>query len=311
MNKFLRPLLLVLFLFACAPQIATPDPNLYVDPLGRNTWNFIVLGSDYREGDPERQNAHTDAFVIVHVVESNGVTDVTFLPISRELYVPVENSPDVRLSSIYNRVGFEGLTYWTEQVFGLKINAVLYTDLDKFVSFIDGIGGVKLTVTKAVKDQCGDKTYNLKQGQTEVFSGADLLCYARMRKGSENGYFDRQVRHADILAALWAKLEDQVGLDSGVLVENAMSNQFVEVWPYVEWVDLGNLAIRASLNDVDYRTVSLDEGFLDLDMLDGAYIYHPRLDLRVWVECALDRNCDVSQLPLAPIVVNNFATPEE
>src|SRR3972149_5593125 len=51
----------------------TPDLDIadYADPNGQAEWNFLVLGSDYREGDPARQIPHTDAFVLVNVREMN------------------------------------------------------------------------------------------------------------------------------------------------------------------------------------------------------------------------------------------------
>lgn len=295
-----------------AALTSTVDISLYADSAGRTVWDFVVLGSDFREGDPARQSEHTDAFVLVHVVETieqaeaaEPVLSVTFVPIARELWVSYRGEEQL-INGIYRKYGFEGIATVMLDTFGVPVASVVYADMESFMGFVDSLGGVKLTVREDLVDRCGDKPYNLHAGQTEVFTGFDLLCYARMRKGSEGGYFNRQLRHADILAALWTRVSEEIVYDPAGLVANVMVHPFITVWPFTEWGDLANLAIRAKEADsLSYRTVSLDQQFLQVGMETGIladrtigeyFVQYALVNLKDWTACAVDVACDVSTL---------------
>lgn len=321
MKRNLLFALVFLFVYGCASPIATevatiteavveimstPTPDLdyfdYADPNGQTEWNFLVLGSDYREGDPNRQIPHTDAFILVNVKEGIGGrcvgqtestsacdVNVNFMPIARDLWLGEEYGV---LYSAYSKLGEDGVSAMAEEVFGLKLDAILYTDLDNFELFIDDIGGVKLAVPFAVDDQCGDKHYKLAAGQREVFTGFDLLCLARMRKGYDDGFFTRQEVHAVILQALWEKLREQVTTEPAQLVYAVATHPFVEVWSPADWDALAKLAIRARLSEIDYKVASLDENFLVSGTAVGAladgsigefFVHYPSVDLKEWV----------------------------
>lgn len=289
-----KPAPVATFLPTSAPtDVFIPTPTLDLsDSRGRAEWNFLVLGSDFRADDPNRQSEHTDAFVIINIRENASSFRVTFIPIARELWVN-----NTLLHSVYRDYGVDGTIEFVQDAFGISIVAILYADMDNFAQFIDSIGGVKMAVPFAVDDRCGDQAYRFEQGQREVFGGNELLCLARMRKGYEDGYFSRQIVHVEILKALWTKLYTQVGTDPLQLVDAAISHPFVKIWPIVEWADLARLSIRASLGQVEYRTVSLGReetingqewGWLADGTQGYFYVRYPAVDLKLWTQEAIN-----------------------
>lgn len=273
------------------PPTATPD---FSDP--KDEWTFIILGSDHRVGDAfrEAQGVATDSFVIVHVAERESL-EVTMLPIARELWI---EERELKINSIYRYDGFSGVADVVEAAFGLSTDAIFITDLENFVRFIDDIDGLKMTFEEPMFFQCRGVDYEYLG--TSVFPGEDLLCMARDR-AFEDGYFIRQERHGAILRALWEQLGVQIVHDPLSLMDAAISYPFVRIWPNVELIRLGRLAIRATQTEVNFRTVSLDQQYLELGARRGyapsgeLIDYHvqiPLVDLQEWVACALDWSCD-------------------
>ena len=320
MKKLLTILLLALFLGACGGEatvarpfeaeptaiptitpsvITTPtlDPSEYEDPNGRSVWNFVVLGSDFRADDPQRQYEHTDAFILVNVREEEDHMLVTLMPIARELWMDDWGI----IHSVYQRFDYQGVRQMVGQEFGIFIDAIFYTDLDNFTAFIDDIGGLQITPSMNVYDECGGIDWELNEGETYDLDGLGVLCYARMRKGTENGYFDRQFRHAEILSALWTQMRSQIMGDSLGLINAVFANPFVTVWPNEEWLNLANLTIRASLwrENVIIRIASLDHRYMTTGtqigpLADGTvgpyYVQYPSVDLHEWFTCASQAN---------------------
>lgn len=180
--------------------------------------------------------------------------------------------------------------------FGLVIDAIFYADMAQFEAFIDDIGGLSLTMNEEIHDVCGDQEYHLAIGNTYTMSGHDVLCFARMRH-SVNGYFDRQVRHIDILQAMWSALKVEMITDPVELAEAALAHPFVKLWPFIEAPVLARIAISASQADfIDYRVRSLDAQYLEEGkeigpLADGSIgefnVFYSVVDLRQWVQEAI------------------------
>jgi len=104
-------------------------------------FNFIILGGDFRES---RENTgfgdKTDVMIVVSILMSDPV-QITLIQLPRNLYVPVENMPDLWAFAVYRQEGFAGIHYWFQEVFDLTVQGIAYTDMDNFVRFVDDVLG--------------------------------------------------------------------------------------------------------------------------------------------------------------------------
>jgi len=281
------------------PTIPSPtvDLNEYADPQGRSVWNFLILGSDFRAWDRARQYEHTDAFILVNVREEEDHMLVTLMPVARELWLDEWGI----IHSVYHRFDYQGVRQMVGQEFGVFVDAIFYTELDSFTAFVNEIGGLSVTPSMDIYDECAGVDWELNKGETYRLDGLGVLCYARMRKGTPNGYFDRQVRHAEILSSLWKQMRRDITTDPLGLINAVFANPFVTVWPNEEWINLANLAIRANLwqEYIIIRVASLDNRYLVQGteigpLADGTigpfWVQYPSVDLREWFMCASQAN---------------------
>lgn len=296
MKKILLAVLFVFVLAACARgsvnvsptstpfDTPTPTSTTAAFPDEKTAWAFLVLGSDFREGDPQRQNGKTDSMTLVIVNEPQ---KVTIVPVPRDLVLNGELA-----NNLYHVGGFELLRDTFHSEFGVELDAILYADMQAFDDFVDHIGGVKLTVPVAVDDYCGDWHLIFSAGQTEVFPGYELLCLARVRKGYEDGFFSRQLVHAAILQATYNELLDRVIHDPVLLAEAALANPFIKVWPNVEIARLGALVIRSTLTELQVMVVNLAPPYVSATTIvgplaDGTYgdihAHKAEVDLADWL----------------------------
>lgn len=154
--------LVLVTLFSCSPQpmiVKLPDSTatLTNTPLPTGTFvsfaktltpepepermNFLVLGGDFREHrDNTGYGDKTDVMLVVSVLMSRPVV-ITIIQLPRNLYMSVENFPDLWAFAVYKQGGFVGLHYWFQEVFDLTVHGIVYTDMDSFVTFVDDVLG--------------------------------------------------------------------------------------------------------------------------------------------------------------------------
>ena len=238
----------------CEPAV-TLDASQYADD--QSQWNILILGGDYREGDSQRENTHTDAIIIASISEGESM-QVTYLTLPRDLWM----GDDYGIAnSIYRTFGAEETAAIFGNALGIKMDAVMYLDMDSFVQFVDSIGGVQLTMPRDVHYKCGEnnRRYEFAEGQTEVFPGDHLLCLARERKTyGDEGFFVRQSLHPVIVQGIYQKLIESIIYDPEQLAVSAMSHPFVQLWPLTETIRLAKLAIRSTITHIETCVVNID-----------------------------------------------------
>jgi LCP family protein required for cell wall assembly len=93
-------------------------------------------------------------------------------------------------------------------------------DFGGFITMVDAVGGVDVTVAKGFEDPGYDgfgfdgRGYSITEGEHHL-DGASALAYARSRKGKGESDFTRAARQQQILAAM----RDQMGEGAGLLFE--------------------------------------------------------------------------------------------
>ena len=220
------------------PIIAETPEDLYpVDEISDGDLNYLLLGSDSREGDnsafssDEVDSQRSDVTLIIHVSADRSRIDVVSIP--RDIIVDIPEcvmSDGTTRSALTNgqfNAAFSrgdtlassiGCTIRTVQsTTGVEIDGFAVIDFESFVKVIDGLGGVTIDVPE---DMVAAKAkLNVKEGEQNL-DGVTALAYARARTfevGSSQGSdLERIERQQQIMEAISDKV-----LSSGTLANPA------------------------------------------------------------------------------------------
>lgn len=163
---------------------------------------FLALGSD--EGPPREGTAFTGRSDGTHlIVVAPDRTQVTVLSFPRDIWVRVPGHRWDRINKALEVGGPERSVQTIEQVTGLTVDDWAVTNFDAFITAIDEIGGLQITVEQRLRDRFS--ATNLQPGPQRL-SGFDALAYTRDRKSRSGGDFARSAAHGRVLAALHAQI---------------------------------------------------------------------------------------------------------
>lgn len=184
--------------------------------------NVLLVGID---AAPNRSTQLTDTMLVVSLDPRGGRSAMISIP--RDLYgVPLADGRiyDAKLNSLMARAsanpggypdgGVETLKGAIGELLGVKIHYFAAINLLGFKQAVDSIGGVDVTVERAIND----RTYREPGGRLVGFylepgryhmNGTMALAYARSRKGVGDSDFTRADRQQQLLAALREKLTAQ------------------------------------------------------------------------------------------------------
>lgn len=179
------------------PQNPRPAEETEVLPSGRDVYNLLLLGNDSRSDDT---NERTDVMLLVSLNrDAKTITLVSFL---RDIYLPIPGYYSHRLNTA-NVLGGPTLTVETiEENFHIDIHGYAAVNFSAFVSIIDTLGGVELSLSadEARVVGCGESAGNYH------LTGEQALSYCRIR--SLDSDFGRTERQRKLLDALWQDAKD-------------------------------------------------------------------------------------------------------
>ena len=164
------------------------DGDGVVDPITYPALNYLLVGSDSREGvtgeetdvavvgdEGEVGGRRSDTIMILRQ-EENGGLSLTSLP--RDLWVEIADTGESqRINSAYNE-GPERLAKTITRELGIPIHHYVEVDFIGFKDIIDQIGGVELCVGNAARDT--HSGLKLDVG-CQTLDGVQALAYARSR----------------------------------------------------------------------------------------------------------------------------------
>jgi LCP family protein required for cell wall assembly len=164
------------------------DGDGVVDPITYPALNYLLVGSDSREGvtgeeadvavvgdEGEVGGRRSDTIMILRQ-EENGGLSLTSLP--RDLWVEIaDTGQSQRINSAYNE-GPERLAKTITRELGIPIHHYVEVDFLGFKDIIDQIGGVELCVGNAARDT--HSGLKLDVG-CQMLDGVQALAYARSR----------------------------------------------------------------------------------------------------------------------------------
>lgn len=142
------------------PATDTPQPPntpAPVTPTFYEEYTIVILGQDETvvrcwRGTRCGEDAHSDVFIIVHVTMSPTPKAVVVL-VPRNLYVPnemmlhgsrIEWENPLWSMQVYGKAGMNGVHQYVNAVFGLPVQAVFVTKMDRFVEIVDALGGLDI-----------------------------------------------------------------------------------------------------------------------------------------------------------------------
>jgi LCP family protein required for cell wall assembly len=184
-----------------AIEIPPPMPEI---PLDKGTVNVALLGSDIRPNDG---GWRTDVIVIVSLDPSAGRVRIVSVPRDLYVYIPGWRVDRINVADVHG--GFEMLAQTIQYNFGIPVDHVMRIDFSGFKQLVDTLGGLDVTSTGYLRDECGGLWWNYRPGVYHM-DGFDALCYVRMRKTSSD--YDRLRREQEVLLAIADRLLSLDGL---------------------------------------------------------------------------------------------------
>ncbi len=177
----------------------------------RGIITILLLGADTRK-DGRSQRTDTIMLAQIHTVRGK----IALLSLPRDLYVRYRTNDGVlrqsKINALYDAglrdaVGATYIVRTVEHITGAEIDYVLAADFDAFISVVDALGGINVTVERPIHDtryptpDYGYETFTLPAGLHHM-DGATALKYVRSRHGDPEGDFGRAKRQQAVLRAI-------------------------------------------------------------------------------------------------------------
>ncbi len=188
-------------------------------PADDGSTTFLVVGTDEREGIPEKtlktvlhaggESCHcTDTMMIVQLSGDGSRASVISIPRDSYVDIPAHRDPATRrtvpagkgkINAAYGLGGPQLTVATVEQNTGLRIDHYLQVNFAGFVSAVDAVGGVRVCTTKPLKDEYSG--LDLPPG-TSTLDGAGALKYVRARHVDGSSDLGRMHRQQKLVAQL-------------------------------------------------------------------------------------------------------------
>ena len=196
---------------------ATTTPS---DPPPPKRINILLTGID---SSSTRSHALNDTLLVVSIdPTTGGIAMVSFPRDMSRLPTPTGGRFDGKINSLmsyanahpskYPGGGMDALTTEIGYLLGAKIDYYASVDLEGFRKLIDKVGGVTVTVKKAIHDPAyggwdtpGKVGFDITVGKHHL-DGEEALAFVRSRKTTSD--FDRARRQQQLLLALQHKMTD-------------------------------------------------------------------------------------------------------
>jgi LCP family protein required for cell wall assembly len=213
---------------SASTTVAPTTTSTTLAPLAERRINVLLLGAD---AGPDRPGLRTDSIIVVSVDPVTGAAALLQLPRNQiELPFPEDHPaynewechcyPELA-NTIYqyglnhpelfpggNNSGARAVMDLVEYLYGIDIHSYALVELLGFVSIVDALGGLTITVTSLVEDEQytrpgGEEIPVLFSPGTYEMDGEEVLSYARVRRGTDD--YNRMGRQRCVLEALAAQ----------------------------------------------------------------------------------------------------------
>lgn len=153
-----------------SPKPAAPQPGVVSL---KNPVTVLVVGTD-------ASRALTDVNLLVYLNPANGQARVLWVPRDTRVSLPRHGICKINAAHAYGGIAL--LKSTISRLTGISPQYYLRVDFQAFTRIIDLLGGVELTIAKAMRyrDRRGGLDINLKQGRQSL-DGPNALKYVRFR----------------------------------------------------------------------------------------------------------------------------------
>jgi LCP family protein required for cell wall assembly len=182
------------------PAGAVATPSAGASPLPAGSLNILVLGSDSRSGEANKElgggdsdGARSDTAMVVHI--DAGRTKATVVSIPRDTLVTRPSCPlstggstapayGAMFNSAYSVGGPVCAVKTVETLTGVRMDHYLEIDFSGFARLVDALGGVDVTTGQDIDD---DQSHLHLRAGPHHLDGKQALALARTRHGIGDG----------------------------------------------------------------------------------------------------------------------------
>ncbi|MFF4773712.1 LCP family protein [Microtetraspora fusca] len=173
--------------------------------------NVLLVGSDTRAGNNRKYGRHmagdgarSDTLVLVHLAADRRSAQAVSIPRDSMVRIPECRASDGRkfpahigmINSAYMNGGLACTRRTIETLTGVTVDYAMAIDFSGFKDMIDALGGVEITVPKAVDDP---KAKLRVPAGRQVLDGEQALGYARARYGLGDGSDLMRIKRQQVL----------------------------------------------------------------------------------------------------------------
>lgn len=142
----------------------------------------------------DETGGRTDAIMVVTLNPDEKRTTITSIP--RDTWMPIDEQQSFdKANHAYAKGGIEQTETAIENYVGIPIDYVVNVDMKAFIDGVDALGGLELTPNQTFSQDGSHFT----KGERKVYTGEEVMNYARMRKQDENGEIGRQERQRQVI----------------------------------------------------------------------------------------------------------------
>ncbi|SEP84409.1 LCP family protein [Microlunatus flavus] len=215
------------------PGAASPTAQ---QPRETGVLNYVLLGSDSRDGNPS--DGRSDTIMVVHLNKARNQAYITSFP--RDMYVDIPGYGRNKINAAFSEGGPTLTVKTLEQLTGASMDHVVLVDFEGFIDLTTDLGGV----TVPNKTAFTSHGYTYPKGKVTI-AGKKALWFVRERHSLPGGDLDRAENQRNVIKAIVAK-----GLSAGVISDPAQFTAFI-----------GNLSkhltVDNSLSDSEIRSTAL------------------------------------------------------
>ncbi|MDR2647790.1 MAG: LCP family protein [Oscillospiraceae bacterium] len=194
-----------------------------------NVTNVLLAGLDYGGNENLKNQIYPRADAIILLSANKHTKKISMVSFSRATYVAIPGYKNGRLNLAHAYGGAELLVKTIELNYKIGIDAFMTVDFDSFITLVDMLEGIELTLDQQEYDALKESCYLSDGPGSYLFDGTQTLRYARLR------YVDsdraRTQRQRNILNQIVSKVR---GLSFGQL-RNCVNRML----PYVS-TDMSN-----------------------------------------------------------------------
>ncbi len=177
------------------------DPEYTMPENDKNRLDILVLGIRGRD-DIENGGLLTDTILLFSMDTKTGRASLVSIP--RDLTVRITDDRTEKINAAYAHYGISGSKKIFSRILGVAIDNIVVADFDAFLSVVDTLGGITITLDKPFHEtQQWGYEFSLPVG-TSTLTGEQALYYARSRYTTSD--FDRSRRQMQVLLAIKEKV---------------------------------------------------------------------------------------------------------